>query len=139
MLRVTPSIILADTEIELRMVRSPGPGGQHVNKAATAVHLRFDIDSSSLPVDVKTRLLSIRDTRISKDGIIVIKASEYRSQNKNRDEALQRLAALIRRATVRRKKRRPTAPGRRAKEKRLQKKTKRGKIKEQRRKVLPDS
>lgn len=125
------------SEIDIRAVRAQGPGGQHVNKAATAVQLRFDIPNSSLPDFYKSRLLARRDRRISQDGVVVIKAQSYRSQEKNREAALERLRALVQDAARARKKRTPTKPGRRAKEKRLEQKTRRGRIKALRKSVEP--
>lgn len=125
------------SEIDIRAVRAQGPGGQHVNKAATAVQLRFDIPNSSLPDFYKSRLLARRDRRISQDGVVVIKAQSYRSQEKNREAALERLRALVQDAARARKKRIPTKPGRRAKEKRLEQKTRRGRIKALRKSVEP--
>jgi ribosome-associated protein len=118
-------------------IRAQGSGGQHVNKVSTAVHLRFDIAASSLPDSVKARLLSLNDSRISKDGIIVIKAQEHKSQHKNRESALSRLKQLVHSAIKKRKKRIPTKPTRISREKRLENKIKRKKIKESRRRVIP--
>lgn len=117
-------------EIEIHYIHAQGPGGQHVNKAATAVSLRFDfLHSPSLPGEWKERLLMARDRRITQEGMIVIKAGRFRSQEKNREDALARLAELIRTATAVRKKRRPTAPTRSSKEKRLTSKVRAGQTK----------
>lgn len=135
MLKVSSKISIPLEEIELHAVRSQGAGGQNVNKVASAIHLRFDITASSLPEEVKTRLLHLQDQRISGDGVIVIKAQRFRTQDKNRADALERLADLVGRATRRRKKRVPTRPTRASKERRLKKKTRRGQIKSLRGKV----
>ena len=136
MLVINKHVTIPAGEIEIRYIHAQGAGGQHVNKVATAAHLRFDFrNSPSLPETYKERLLAAHDHRITRDGVIVIKAGRYRSQEKNREDALGRLAELIRMASVVRKKRRPTAPTRSSKEKRLTSKTKAGKTKALRRAV----
>lgn len=136
MLTVNRNVAIPASEIEIRYIHAQGPGGQHVNKVATAVHLRFDfLHSPSLPEEWKERLLAASDRRITREGTIVIKASRFRSQEKNREDALQRLAELIRAATAVKKKRRPTAPTKSSREKRLTSKTKAGKTKALRRPV----
>ena len=135
MLEITNTISIPDNEVELSAVRASGPGGQNVNKVSSAIHLRFDIGASSLPDHIKTALLQLRDRRLSRDGIIVIKAQRFREQEKNRDDALQRLQALIRKALHRPKKRIPTKPSRAARRKRADEKKRRGHLKVLRSKV----
>ena len=132
MLHITQRTAIPLSEIEISAVRSQGAGGQNVNKVATAIHLRFDINASSLSPLYKERLLNLNDSRITKDGIIVIKAQQHRTQEQNREDALNRLKDLIKSVTVTPKKRKPTKPSRSAKKKRLDRKTKRGQLKAQR-------
>jgi ribosome-associated protein len=129
MMSITATIQLDPAEVTWQAVRARGSGGQNVNKVATAVHLRFDIRASSLPDAVKARLLRLSDRRVTKEGIVVIKAQDHRSQGRNREAALARLAGLIRRASLSPRKRKATRPGWAARRRRLDAKTRRGRIK----------
>ena len=135
MLQISQRVFIPDNELEFHFIRAQGAGGQHVNKTSTAVHLRFDIRASSLPDYYQQCLLKLNDQRISKEGVIVIKAQQYRSQDKNREDALARLLALIKKATATQKVRRATKPTKGSQKRRMDSKTKRGQIKNLRGKI----
>ncbi len=134
-LEISNNVALPLDEIDIQAIRAQGAGGQHVNKVSSAIHLRFDIQASSLPDFYKERLQTLRDSRISSEGVIVIKAQRFRSQDKNRSDALERLREIIRSVAVSQKKRRATRPTRASQKKRMDSKTRRGQVKSLRGKV----
>ena len=135
MFHISHHIAIPDSEIDIHAMRSQGAGGQNVNKVSSAIHLQFDVAASSLPPFYKEELLKLRDNRISADGVITIKAQQHRSQEQNREDALARLLELIQSVAIPRKKRRATKPTKGSKQRRLESKTKRGKLKTLRRTI----
>ena len=133
MLYISSHITIPDSEIDIHAMRAQGAGGQNVNKVSSAIHLQFDVAASSLPPFYKEELLKLKDHRISEEGVVTIKAQQYRSQEQNREDALARLRELIQSVAIPRRKRRATKPTKGSKERRLESKTKRGTLKTLRR------
>lgn len=136
MVKISRNVSIPEDEIKLSAIRARGAGGQNVNKLSSAIHLRFDISASSLPCFYKQRLLKLNDRRISKEGVLIIKAQRYRTQEKNREDALARLQKLVRSVGTVQKERRPTKPTKSSQRRRLDSKTQRGRIKALRGKVF---
>lgn len=129
MLEIAPSLQIDERELQIDFVRASGPGGQNVNKVATAAQLRFDVRASSLPEDAKERLIRLAGSRITSEGVLLIEAKRFRTQEQNREDAIQRFVELVRRSLVRPKTRKKTGPTQASKEERLKEKKRRGEIK----------
>ncbi|HQV93991.1 MAG TPA: alternative ribosome rescue aminoacyl-tRNA hydrolase ArfB [Anaerolineales bacterium] len=132
MIQISPSIHIHENELRFDYVRASGPGGQNVNKVATAAQLRFDVRKSSLPEEVKSRLIRLAGKRVTEEGVLLIEAKQFRAQEQNREDAIQRLIALVKKALIKPKPRKKTKPTKAAKEKRLQSKKRRGEVKKRR-------
>jgi ribosome-associated protein len=129
MVQITPSLHIDESELQFEYIRASGPGGQNVNKVATAVQLRFDVNASSLPQHVKRRLIKLAGKKITNDGILILEAKRYRTQEQNREDAVRRFAEIVRKSTVKPKKRIKTTPTKASREKRLKAKKQRAEIK----------
>jgi ribosome-associated protein len=129
MIEITPSLLIDERDLQIDFVRASGPGGQNVNKVATAVQLRFDVNASSLPGDVKARLIRLAGNRITSEGVLLIEAKRFRTQEQNREDAIQRFVELVRKSLVKPKARKKTKPTQASKEERLKEKKRRAEIK----------
>jgi ribosome-associated protein len=129
MIEISPSVQIDENELQIDFIRASGPGGQNVNKVATAAQLRYDLRASSLPEDVKARLIHLAGKRVTNDGTLLIEAKRFRTQEQNREDAIQRLVELVRKALVAPTRRRKTQPTRASKEERLKEKKRRGEVK----------
>jgi ribosome-associated protein len=132
-IEITPSLQIDERELQIDFIRASGPGGQNVNKVATAVQLRFDVRASSLPEQVKERLMQLAGKRVTSEGVLVIEAKRFRTQEQNREDALQRFVELVRKSLAKPRTRKKTKPTQAAKEERLTEKKRRGEIKKMRR------
>jgi len=129
MIEITPSLQIDERDLQIDFIRSSGPGGQNVNKVATAVQLRFDVNNSSLPEEVKARLVQIAGKRMTSEGVLLMEAKRFRTQEQNREDAIQRFVELVRKALIKPKVRKKTKPSAASKEKRLDEKKRKGEIK----------
>jgi ribosome-associated protein len=132
MIEITPSLQIDERELQIDFVRASGPGGQNVNKVATAAQLRFDVNASSLPEDAKARLIHLAGNRITGEGVLLIEAKRFRTQEQNREDAIQRFSELVRHSLVKPKARKKTKPSQASREERLKEKKRRGEIKRRR-------
>lgn len=138
MIEITPSLLIDERELQIDFIRASGPGGQNVNKVATAAQLRFDVRASSLPEDAKQRLVRLAGSRMTGEGVLLLEAKRFRTQEQNREDAIRRFIELVRKSLIKPKARRKTKPSQAAKEERLKEKKRRGEIKKMRRSVERD-
>lgn len=134
MIQITPTLQIDESELQFEYVRASGPGGQNVNKVATAVQLRFDVNTSSLPDNIKDRLAKLAGKRVTNDGVLILEAKRYRTQEQNREDAVRRFVELVRKSTIKPKKRVKTKPTKASQERRIKEKKQRGEIKKNRQK-----